>query len=150
PDTTTSRWPAVLRWLEALSLEGLERLVLRWAVLQRFVLQRHERAFRRLLPPLPAVPRIALVGGGLFPGTLRRLRRLVPEASCPVIDRSAANIAVARALAPAGVECVPACYAPDLVKGFDVVVFPLAFDGDRQAIYRDPPAPVVLVHDWLW
>ena len=29
-------------------------------------------------------------------------------------------------------------------------MFPLAFIGDRAAIYRHPPAPVVLIHDWLW
>ena len=36
------------------------------------------------------------------------------------------------------------------MKGFDVVVFPLAFTGDRSGIYREPPAPVVFVHDWIW
>jgi len=30
------------------------------------------------------------------------------------------------------------------------VVIPLAFDGSRSAIYRQPPAPAVLVHDWFW
>jgi hypothetical protein len=150
PDAPTSRWPAVLRWLEALSLEGLERGVLRWALLRRFVLGRHERAFRRLLPPLPAAPRIAIVGGGLFPRTLLVLSRLVPGASFRVIDQSAANIDVARPLAPAGVAFEQARYEPALVKGCDVVVFPLAFTGDRAAVYRDPPAPVVFVHDWIW
>jgi hypothetical protein len=32
----------------------------------------------------------------------------------------------------------------------DLLVVPLAFTGDRAAIYRQPPAPVVLVHDWFW
>src|SRR6185503_785957 len=40
-----SRWPAVLRWLEVIDLCALERLVLRLPALQRFVLERHERAF---------------------------------------------------------------------------------------------------------
>jgi hypothetical protein len=124
--------------------------VLRSGFLQRFVLDRHERAFRRLLPELPATPRIAVVGGGLFPRTLLVLKRLFPEASLVVIDRSEENIAVARALAPAGVSFEHASYDPSLVRGFDLVVFPLAFSGDRKAIYADPPAPVVLVHDWLW
>jgi len=149
-DTPASRWPAVLRWLDALSLEGLERAVLRSARLQRFVLGRHERAFRRLLPPLPAAPRVAIVGGGLFPRTLLVLRRLLPDASFVVIDRSAENLAVARALAPAGVRFEHACYDPALVRGFDMAVFPLAFVGDRAAIYSHPPAPTVLVHDWVW
>ena len=26
----------------------------------------------------------------------------------------------------------------------------LAFIGDRSTIYQHPPAPMVLVHDWLW
>ena len=33
---------------------------------------------------------------------------------------------------------------------FDLLVVPLAFIGDRSVIYRRPPAPAVLVHDWLW
>jgi hypothetical protein len=149
-DVPTSRWPAVLRWLDALSLEGLERVVLRSAELRRFVLDRHERAFRILLPPLPPHPRVAIVGGALFPRTLLVLTRLLPGASFTVIDRSAENVAVARSLAPAGVEFVNASYDPALVRGFDVVVFPLAFDGEREGIYREPPATVVFVHDWVW
>ncbi len=145
-----SRWPAVLRWLEALSLEGLERGVLRSTWLQRFMLDRHERAFRRLLPPLRASPRVAVVGGGLFPRTLLVLRRLLPEASFVVIDYSAENIAIARRLAPPDVSFEHVGYDAALVQGFDVVVFPLAFNGDRAAIYRAPPAPVVFVHDWMW
>jgi hypothetical protein len=148
-DAPTSRWPAVLRWLDAFSLEGLERLVLRSPRLQRFVLSRHERAFRRLLPSLPAA-RIAIVGGGLFPRTLLVLRRLLSDASFVVIDRSAANIATARPLGPTSVRYEHACYEPSLVAGCDVVVFPLAFVGDWDAIYQHPPAPIVFVHDWIW
>jgi hypothetical protein len=149
-DTPASRWPAVMRWLDALSLEGLERGVLRSKWLQRFMLSRHEQAFRRLLPPLPPTPRIAIVGGALFPRTLLVLLRLLPEASFVVIDRSAANLAIARALAPQNVDFQHCWYKPELVRDFDMVVFPLAFSGDRSAIYREPPAPVVLVHDWIW
>jgi fatty acid desaturase len=149
-DSPASRWPAVLRWLDVLSLERLERGALRSALLQRFLLDRHERAFRRLLPSLSATPRIAVVGGGLFPRTLIVLRRLLPGASFVVIDRSAENIARAQTLAPTGVDFHCATYEPALVAGFDVVVFPLAFVGDRDAIYLDPPAPVVFVHDWMW
>jgi hypothetical protein len=29
-------------------------------------------------------------------------------------------------------------------------VIPLAFDGDRDAIYRHRPAAAVVVHDWIW
>lgn len=149
-DGATSRWPAVLRWFDVLSLESLEKIVLRSARLQRFVLRCHEKAFRRLLPPLPPSPRIAIIGGGLFPRTLLILQRLVPGGRFVVIDRSADNIATARAFLPKDVQFWNECYDPARVSGFDVVVFPLAFVGDRAAIYHHPPASWVLVHDWLW
>jgi hypothetical protein len=149
-DTPASRWPAALRWLDALSLEGLERLVLRSPRLQRFVLERHERAFRRLLPQLGEVRRVAVVGGGLFPRTLLVLRRLLPEATFVVIDRSSANIAAARTFITEDIEFVHDCYRRELLAGCDLAVFPLAFVGDRAALYRSPPAQRVVVHDWLW
>jgi hypothetical protein len=150
PDAEVSRWPAMLRWLEWFSLEGLERLVLRSRWLQRFVLDRHEQAFRKILPPLPPAARVGIVGGGLFPRTLLVLRRILPDARFVVIDRSAANLATARGLVPANVLFQNAFYEPERASGFDLLVIPLAFVGDREAIYRSPPAPVVVVHDWVW
>src|SRR6266498_1205238 len=73
-----SRWPAVLRWLERINLDGLERLVLRSQMLQRFVLKNHERAFRALLPELANIRRVGIVGGGMFPRTTLILQRLLP------------------------------------------------------------------------
>src|SRR5205823_1018405 len=46
-DPRPSHWPAVLRWAEGI-LAALERLVLRSGSLQRFVINRHERAMRKL------------------------------------------------------------------------------------------------------
>jgi hypothetical protein len=146
----TSRWPAVLRWLDLVSLEGLERLVLRSPRLQRFMLARHEAAFRRLLPDLAGANRVTIVGGGLFPRTLLVLRGLLPAAHFTVLDRDAENLRLAGSFITGDVEFLHAAYHPDLVRQADVVVFPLAFCGDRGEIYRDPPAPVVVLHDWLW
>jgi hypothetical protein len=146
----TSRWPAVLRWLDQLSLEGLERLVIHSKVLQGVLLRSHEQAFRALLPHLPRMQRIAVIGGGLWPRTPLILRRLLPQVRLVVIDRSAANIATARAYLPGEVEFVHALYEPKQVADFDLVVFPLAFIGDRTAVYSQPAAPAVLVHDWFW
>jgi hypothetical protein len=155
----TSRWPAVLRWLDALSLDGLERWVLRAPCLQRFVLIRHERAFRRLLPPLPHSARVAIVGGGLFPRTLLVLRRLMPQARFIIIDKDAGNLATAAEFVrqdsdlagPTGqLHFIHAPYQPSQLTEADLAVFPLAFVGDRQALYQRPPAPVVIVHDWIW
>jgi hypothetical protein len=150
PGAEPSRWPAVLRWLEVFSLDGLERRVVRSGVLQRFVLNRHENAFRRLLPALPPTPNIAIVGGGLFPRTLLVLKRLLPEARFVVIDRSSANLQTARPFLRTDVSIVNESYDPALVNDCDLVVFPLAFVGDRAAIYEHPPAPLVIVHDWIW
>ena len=148
--TPTSRWPAVLRWLDALSLEELERWVLRSPRLQRFLLNCHERAFRRLLPQAPRVARVAVVGGGLFPRTVLILRRVLPGAEIVVIDRSAPNLESARQFLGDHVNCIHACYEPALVAGFDLTIIPLAFVGDRSKIYQQPPTPAVLVHDWAW
>jgi hypothetical protein len=32
----------------------------------------------------------------------------------------------------------------------DLVILPLAFDGDRARAYANPPARAMLVHDWIW
>jgi hypothetical protein len=146
----TSRWPAVLRWLECVNLCALERLVLRWPALQRFVIGRHERALRRLLTEVSSSRRIAIVGGGLFPRTALILKRLLPESSLTLIDLSAENLTVARGFIAAGVDFVNERFDPTARCDVDLLVIPLAFDGDRGAIYRQPPAPAVLVHDWIW
>ena len=80
-DLRTSRWPAVLRWLGYFNLDRMERLVLRSTTLQRFVLRKHERAFRALLPHLESVRRVEIVGGGMFPRTALILQRLLPRSS---------------------------------------------------------------------
>jgi len=149
-DAPISRWPAVLRWLDAFSLESQERWVLRSKLLQRFLLHRHEQAFRRLLPYVPDTCRVAVVGGGLFPRTLLVLRRLLPDVEIVVIDRSAENLETARRFLGEEFRSVHACYEPALVANCDLTIIPLAFVGDRQAIYSHPPTPAVIIHDWLW
>ena len=188
-----SRWPAPLRWLEGDGLIVLERLALQSPVVQRFLLRVHERAFRDVLThagrfDAPA-PRIAIVGGGLFPRTALVLRRIVPDAQLTIIDANLAHLKAAREWPIGGdVEFIHARFpiidlsgseadnARPLVaqafgpaggraegspKGlryihlatrpqFDIIVFPLSFKGDRDAIYRTPPTHAVIVHDWLW
>lgn len=158
PGARVSRWPPLLRWLDGVSvpsrpalLESLERLVLRWPRLQRFVLDVHRRAFGALLPELSPLRRIAVIGGGLFPRTAIVLRQLLPRAEIVVIDASRRNMDIARRLVGADVTFKHALFsAGDAAGDFDLVVIPLAFQGDRAAIYRHPPARAVLVHDWLW
>jgi hypothetical protein len=150
PGTPVNRWPAVLRWLDVLSLETLERWVLRFQFLQVFVSRKHERAFRRLLAGMPAMKRVGIVGGGLFPRTYLICRRLWPDAELVVIDASAANLQVAQAFLADRIPVIHAWYDPALHTGFDLLVVPLAFVGDRTVFYQHPPAPLVLIHDWLW
>ncbi len=149
-DAALSPWPAVLRWLEVFSLEGLERLVLRCRPLQRFVLRTHERALRRLLPEIGAARRIGIVGGGLFPRTALVLQRLLPSAQLTIIDRCAAHLASAQRFVGSDVELINQTYDPARHDGFDLVVVPLSYVGDRERLYRYPPSPAVLIHDWLW
>jgi hypothetical protein len=190
----SSRWPAVLRWLELTSLDSLERLVLKSPRLQRFVLRTHERAFRRVLSRLPAMRTVGIIGGGLFPRSALVLQRLLPDAHLSVLDANAENLRRARCFVEGRVEFRHEFYqsrggqahfrkfeqgarmprpplrippkqadeasalqhesAPlgtdEWTSGLDLLVIPLAFVGDRTAIYRDPPARCVLVHDWLW
>ena len=151
-DARSSAWPPLLRWVDGLierCLTALETTVLRSRVLQSFVLATHRRALRRLLPDLPPVRRAAIVGGGLFPRSALILRELLPDAELTIIDSSAPNLAIARRLAPPDVEFMNQRYAAGL-NGFDLIIIPLSFDGDRDAVYRTPCARAVLVHDWIW
>jgi hypothetical protein len=150
PAAEASRWPPLLRWLDVAPLEALERLVLRSARLQRFVLARHRRAFRKLLPSLAPVEHVGIVGGGLFPRTALILRELLPAARITVIDANAANLETARGLLGADIEFRHQRYAREDFPDCDLTVVPLCLQGDRAAFYRQPPSRAVLIHDWLW
>src|SRR3989442_15304483 len=94
---STSHWPPVLRWIDAVNLEMLERLALRSSVIQKFLLTTHERALRKLLPRLPRVRTVQIVGGGgMFPRTAILLQRLLPEAEITIIDANAESIRTAK------------------------------------------------------
>jgi hypothetical protein len=155
-DAQRSRWPPILRWLDSLTLESLERLVLRSTLLQRYVVRCHERAFRALLPRLRDIRRVTIVGGGLFPRTALLLQRVLPAASLTIVDASAENLAIARRFLDGTIELRHSIYrvprgasSRELDEGH-LVVIPLAFIGDRQLMYREPGASSVLVHDWIW
>jgi hypothetical protein len=160
-----SEWPPILRWIDdvtrganlvqAAALDWLERRVLRSRVLQRALIAAHRRAFRPLLAHTPAGRvRIGVVGGGLFPRTVLVLRDLLPNARLAIIDSNPRHLQVARDhLGAAGdhIELRPELFQPQgLTSHFDVLVIPLAYRGDRERLYREPPAPITLIHDWVW
>jgi hypothetical protein len=166
PAARVSRWPAPMRWLESDGLIALERLALRSPVLQRFLVRVHERAFRDLLARAGCLdgrtPRIAIVGGGLFPRTALALRRLIPGARLTIIDGNPAHLDGARRWFEPGstlcqmtrVRFIHARFPGDVMAScgeeYDLVVLPLSFEGDRAAMYARPLARTVVVHDWLW
>src|SRR6266545_407676 len=91
--------------------------------------------------------------GGVFPRTALILQRLLPSADITIVDANRANFEQARQLLNGGaarIEFVHALYPQPGSVPYDLLVIPLSFSGDRDAIYRQPPAPVVLVHDWIW
>jgi hypothetical protein len=150
PGARRSRWPPVLRWLDHVDLESLERLVLGSPRLQRFVLSAHERAFRAVLPDPAAIRRVTIVGGGLFPRTALVLRRVLPHAALTVVDKRADHLEVARTFLDGTIAFRHETFDPSVPASADLVVIPLSFAGDRERAYRIPPAPTVVIHDWLW
>lgn len=147
---SASRWPPVLRWLDALSLEGLERVVLRSPRLQRFVLGAHSRAISQLLGDARPPSRILIVGGGLFPRSAIVLRRLFPDADVTIVDANPRHLEVARPFLDERVAFVHETFDPADRVDADLLVVPLSFSGDRQRVYERPPAGNVIVHDWIW
>jgi hypothetical protein len=95
------------------------------------------------------VERVAAVGGGLYPRTALLLGELLPHVQITVIDQSAANLERARSFLSPAVSLVQQHYEPEPAD-FDLVVIPLAYCGDREAVYKNPPARAVLIHDWIW
>ena len=151
PAARRSAWPAPLRWVEDCNLNTLERLVLHSRILQSFVLRTHERALRKLLASAGALrpARIAIIGGGLFPRTALILRKLLPGSRLTIIDSNRDHIDCARGLLHTKeIEFRQERYAGG--GDYDLVVIPLAFQGDRQAICARPPACGAIVHDWIW
>lgn len=159
PGTRCSRWPPVLRFLDARPtacdlLDRLERLVLRWPALRRPVLAAHRRALVRLLrdhlPAAYAPRRILVVGGGLFPRSAILLAEIFPRAEIVVLDAEPSHLDDAASLLPHGTVRESGRFTPGETLACDVAVLPLALRGERTAVHAAPPAPVCIVHDWLW
>src|SRR4029453_15786284 len=129
-DGRNSHWPPVLRWLDSLTLEFLERIALRSPRLQRYVLASHERAFRALLPAIPPVRRITIVGGGLFPRTALILGKLRPEATLTIVDAKREHLAMAQSFLSGQVELREQFFDPRTDDGGDLIVIPLSFIGN--------------------
>ena len=154
--TRASRWPALLRWLGP-RLDAPKRLVpthRSCSAVWSPSIARAARACSRRGP----VSHVAIVGGGLFPRTALILRDLLPSARIVIVDASADNLRCAGAWVSKDVElerrtsleCRRYPDAHDLADcSYDLLVVPLAFRGNREAIYQHP-CTTTIVHDWLW
>ncbi|MBK8101363.1 MAG: fatty acid desaturase [Planctomycetes bacterium] len=149
-DARTSRWPPVLRWLDRPWLCLLERLLPRFAWLRRAVLAAHREALQEVLAGVPVPHRVVIIGGGLFPRSAILLRELWPDAAIVIVDADASHLRAALPWLPPGVTTQVGTFVPGDSVPADLVVVPLALHGDRERCYRRPPAPLTLIHDWLW
>jgi len=130
-------------------LEMLERLALRSAPLQRFVVDSHRRAFERILPRVRCARRVTIVGGGLFPRTAIILKELLPGAELTIVDSNSRHIDIARTFLDGAVRYRNACYRPGDELDCDLLVVPLSL-GPRAELYGKRLAQPALVHDWMW
>src|SRR5262249_20709634 len=109
------------------------------------------RSSSRPRPELERIERVLVVGGGLFPRSCLILQALLPSARITVVDANLPNLVRARPPVDASrVEMVHARYVERGCEPYDLLVIPLSFDGDRRMLYTRPPAPLVVVHDWIW
>jgi hypothetical protein len=149
-EAKSSRWPAVLRWIETVNLERLENIALRSRILQFILLKTHERALLKLLKKVSSIRSATIVGGGMYPRTALLLRRLLPDASIRIIDASAEHLEAAKPFLDPSIEFQHDRYVPGQREESDLLVIPLSFNGAREEVYRNPPTSAVLVHDWIW
>jgi len=148
-EESESRYPPLLRWFEFFSLNFLERLLLERPWLQRLVISLHKQAFQSILPKVGPVKKVAVVGGGLFPRSAIILKSLLPESKIVIIDKNAGNLEIALRFI-SGVELRNENFTLRNQSEFDLIVLPLAFEGERKKIYTESLGNKVLVHEWIW
>jgi len=78
------------------------------------------------------------------------LQALLPNARLTVMDASAEHLRAAQQFVSGSVDFLARFFDASQPMDADLIVIPLAFIGDRSDVYHRPPAPVVLVHDWVW
>ena len=95
---------------------------------------------RRCCRGLPPIHRVTIVGGGLYPRSALILRRLLPDATLTIVDAKPEHLEIASAFLPGDVELEHRLFDAAVPEPADLVVIPLAFIGDRDRVYRHPPA----------
>jgi hypothetical protein len=146
---------AGMSWLVPRVLCSLERGCLWFPPLGAAMVRGHARAFARLRPLIGSPRRIVVIGAGLFPRSALALGAVFPEAQLVLVDARAEHLARARHHL--------ACTAPELAAratyqtmrvrdlasfSADLVVIPLAFEGDRTRLWTQAAHPALAVHEW--
>src|SRR5262249_17984998 len=78
------------------------------------------------------------------------LHKLAPNAEITIVDGNASSIQAAKAFLNSATTLVHEFFDGTVSTEADLIVIPLSFIGDRDSLYKNPPAAVVLVHDWIW
>ena len=145
-----SKWPAILRWCEWVNLNGLEMLVTRWPILQRWVTATHEQAVRKLTAKLRDPKHVAIIGGGLFPRTALVVHAIWPGAAVTIIDSNAQHLELCRRWLRGDETLRCERVRSGSLPEADLIFVPLAFDQDKDSIYEHSENQCVVLHDWLW
>ena len=112
---------------------------------------------------MPQLRRVTIVGGGLFPRTVLVLRKVSPQTRITIMDSNLENLRSAQGFlefwnsasdcpggdALAQIEFIHQHYDSSYPTRSDLVIIPLAYLGDRSALYRTGTGPF-LIHDWIW
>ena len=149
-DFQSSKWPAVLRWCDWLNLNGMESLVTRWPILQRWVTATHERAIRKLTAKIRAPETVVIIGGGLFPRTALVVHSIWPAAAITIIDSNPRHLEICRRWLRGDETLRCERVSGDSLPEADLIFVPLAFDQDKDPIYTSKQSRCIILHDWLW
>ena len=153
--SAATSWRGAWRLSRAHALCALERLCFVVPPLAAAMVRSHARALA-LLAPLIGTPRaIAVVGGGLFPRSALALVTVFPEARITLVDARPAHLDLAR-------EYLERTQ-PDLARQLtyraqrvrtlaeldaDLVLLPLAFEGEASELWSTRQRPAAIVHEW--
>ena len=147
----TSRWPAVIRWLDYFNLNALERAVCRIRPLQAFTIRVHERAVRKLTGHILAPDRVTIIGGGLFPRTALVVHLLWPKAKVTIIDSNEEHLRSCQRWLRGDEVLEHAHISTACLPQADLLFVPLAFDASKKPLYLILSHPdKIIIHDWLW
>ena len=110
----------------------------------------HERAIPDAARPAPTVQPHHDRGWRTLSADRAESCEAAAEARLTIIDAKPDHLEIARPFLEGPAELRHQVFDPRSGDDGDLVVIPLSLSGDRRDVYGNPPAPAVLIHDWLW